>query len=316
MSRQKLPERLRETLRKCQESHGAERKILDDLLGRPEDDVMCALERKLMLLKEEMARKDKLLRDANKERAKMKGQIHEMEKFLADYGLVWVGEQTDAVNFARKLQELSSRARAQVVLSGKTAQFKMIRERIVVYRDGFVLRNSFRPFRDSEGFVKDVNDGFFPSEFKSSHPDGVPFDVIDKTSEMYSFGGFGRKLGKQIVVNQQQQHSPRQEEWLGSRNKETQAGAASDNKTRSEYEATTIRVRDTDDGERLVVSMRGDETVGDLREKIDALRKKNTPYEIRRAHFQRSQIVDENHSKTTLREAGLVPNATIYLQRR
>jgi len=45
-----------------------------------------------------------------------------------------------------------------------------------IYSDGMSLRNGdFRPWHASnaQSFVKDVVDGFFPSEFREMYPDGV-----------------------------------------------------------------------------------------------------------------------------------------------
>jgi hypothetical protein len=59
---------------------------------------------------------------------------------------------------------------------------------LVVFRDGFFLqRGPFRPFADPRGrdFLLDILEGFFPAEFRASHPSGVIFDVTDRSAVAY-----------------------------------------------------------------------------------------------------------------------------------
>ena len=53
-----------------------------------------------------------------------------------------------------------------------------------------------RSFEDSEAFVKDVCDGYFPQEFKSQYPDGIKLDVRDCRSERAPFQGPGQASGR------------------------------------------------------------------------------------------------------------------------
>ena len=60
--------------------------------------------------------------------------------------------------------------------------------RLAVYEDGILLkRGPFRPYDHPAGekFVRDVLDGYFPSEFKESYPDGIVFDLVDKSCETH-----------------------------------------------------------------------------------------------------------------------------------
>lgn len=59
---------------------------------------------------------------------------------------------------------------------------------ITVYSNGIMLKRG--PFRtvDSPGYnslVRDVLDGYFPSDLRQDHPDGVIFDLFDKHLETY-----------------------------------------------------------------------------------------------------------------------------------
>lgn len=170
------------------------------------------------------------VQDRERENSGLRKQIREMEDFLADYGLVWVGndasakqhadimkpaerhspEAVDVSGFIDSLKELTARIRDDhpvVVRDGRRAQFKHRDAQVVtVYKDGFMLQNGpFRRYSSEPAltFVRDVLDGFFPSEFRQTYPEGVQFDVVDKSAELYqshaaTFSGSGRALGKNV----------------------------------------------------------------------------------------------------------------------
>lgn len=51
---------------------------------------------------------------------------------------------------------------------------------LTVYANGiFMFNGPFRPFTDTttQAFLRDILDGYFPSELQSRYPDGVPFQV-------------------------------------------------------------------------------------------------------------------------------------------
>lgn len=143
-------------------------------------------------------------------------QIVDMEEFLHDYGLQWVGgtrntadsKSTESIKcddsgskfsypaFAAKIEELNS------LLSSEPTQIKTDAKRgkivhasemfdsmsVTVYSDGIMIRRG--PFRNLNSashasFVRDVMDGFFPSEFREEFPDGVMFHLIDKHSTAF-----------------------------------------------------------------------------------------------------------------------------------
>lgn len=283
------------------------------------------------------------VREQEAEVCSLRRQVRDMETFLADYGLVWVGgqrkptEDVDAPSLVKSLRELAARVqvdRPEVVHDGRRAQFKRkSAERLTVYRDGFCLRNGpFRPFDNASTFVRDVLDGYFPAEFKAAYPDGVPFDVVDRSSEAYAeaFGGAGKPLGHtgqsvrdDVTLGRNELlgrlpdtvirdgHVLKIREGVRDRIEGPAQGQAPT--TTYTAEVADIQVRDLD-GTRLVVSMRRDATVGDLRAEIDKARlpSKNTGYEIRTAFPHRAYT----DPRSTLQEEGLVPSATIFLQSR
>lgn len=156
-------------------------------------------------------------------------QVDDMEKFLYDYGLQWVGNKTSSSNeaaeqlhrtgtvdnvsrpidysaLALKVEELNS------VLSSEPSQVKSDSRRgkivhagelfesidVSVYSDGIMIKRG--PFRNSHSdscrsFVRDIMDGFFPSEFRSEYPDGVMFRLIDRHNIPYE-GSTDQTAGK------------------------------------------------------------------------------------------------------------------------
>ena len=62
---------------------------------------------------------------------------------------------------------------------------------LTLWRDGFAVDDGeFRGFEEEKNraFVRDLVDGYFPYEFKDTHPEGVPFRLIDKSDERHDAG--------------------------------------------------------------------------------------------------------------------------------
>lgn len=147
-------------------------------------------------------------------------QVGEMERFLSDYGLQWVGEPMDQENSEGKiisesderdwmkakkfwkpgdsfvppevdfdrllaslqdLSELVVEGEAQVTPVPGGAQFRTLEPiPLKLYRNGIMMFDGpFRPFYDpsTQRCLRDILDGFFPSELQRLYPDGVPFKV-------------------------------------------------------------------------------------------------------------------------------------------
>ncbi|EPY30492.1 hypothetical protein STCU_04039 [Strigomonas culicis] len=94
-----------------------------------------------------------------------------------------------------------------VVMEGKMGG---IRDRdvvkVIVYKNGIVVNNGlFRPFGWPlcDAFLRDLEEGYYPYEFKDKYPSGYPIEIINKSSEMCSAGlkpeekkkSEGRRLG-------------------------------------------------------------------------------------------------------------------------
>uniref|UniRef100_A0A8C3YEX1 UBX domain-containing protein 11 n=1 Tax=Catagonus wagneri TaxID=51154 RepID=A0A8C3YEX1_9CETA len=178
----------------------------------------------------------------------LRRQVGEMERFLGDYGLQWVGEPTDQedsedkldsednerdwmtakkfwkpgdslvppeVDFDRLLASLKDLS--ELVVDGNT-QVMPVPSRVPphalepiplkLYRNGIMMFDGpFRPFCDpsTQRCLRDILDGFFPSELQRLYPDGVPFKVSDLRNQVYPengldpFPGEGRVVGLQRI---------------------------------------------------------------------------------------------------------------------
>ena len=247
-----------------------------DLLAGPK---LSGLERENRALREQASAHDRELSELRKENAqldsavesaapggveqlrvmrRLQRQIHEMEGFLADYGLVWVGggeddeddESTVAPDAAeagapkaggaaeparprparrgrahrgefrplmRRVRELNTVVEAdrmRMVRDGNKARFELPpSEKITVFRNGLMVREGpFRPFSatSAQQVVRDICDGFFPTEFKERYPAGVPLDVRDRRHDVFehadaadgtqtvAFSGAGHQLGRKV----------------------------------------------------------------------------------------------------------------------
>ncbi|XP_012578238.1 PREDICTED: UBX domain-containing protein 11 isoform X2 [Condylura cristata] len=78
---------------------------------------------------------------------------------------------------------------------------------VKLYQNGIVMfEGPFRPFCDpaTQRCLRDIFDGFFPSELQRLYPDGVPFKVSDLRNQVYPengqdlFPGEGRTVGRTI----------------------------------------------------------------------------------------------------------------------
>ena len=154
-------------------------------------------------------------------------QIHEMEQFLRDYGLEWVGyagdgneKDSDERNasvaekedhhvhsyhhFVAKVEELNTLIKSEPVQiqtdrgsrRGKFVYASEVSENFTIgfYKNGILVRRG--PFRavGTPGYIhfcRDIMDGYFPSELRNDYPDGVLFTVVDHRSEYYSKEGSG-----------------------------------------------------------------------------------------------------------------------------
>ncbi|KAJ0000237.1 hypothetical protein NQD34_012079 [Periophthalmus magnuspinnatus] len=175
------------------------------------DKRIFALEEALRVKKEIFKRKYMMLQQ----------QVFEMESFLMDYNMIWVGsENTDAeecekaynfkglwtppetsadrrfhVNFdlvLEKIQELNILAgEGETYIQTTTTGAQLAQREPVelwLYRNGIVMFDGpFRTYREqkTQQFMQDLMDGYFPSELQERFPDGVPFEVHDRRDQHF-----------------------------------------------------------------------------------------------------------------------------------
>ncbi|NXC76131.1 UBX11 protein, partial [Anhinga anhinga] len=152
-------------------------------------------------------------------------QVWEMERFLNDYGLVWVGErheQLEDLESFKDEEELPARSLwkpGEAVVSTHQIDFDLILEKVkdlnvlagegisqiehtpggarlrqpeplplTLYQNGIVMFNGpFRPYEDpsTQQSLQDIMDGYFPSELQMHYPDGIPLQVIDRRDVVF-----------------------------------------------------------------------------------------------------------------------------------
>ncbi|XP_004394846.1 PREDICTED: UBX domain-containing protein 11 [Odobenus rosmarus divergens] len=182
---------------------------------------------------------------------RLQRQVREMERFLGDYGLQWVGEpvdqadsddQSDSEDGKRDWMTTKkfwkpgdSLAPPEVDFDRLLASLKDLSELVVdsdtqvtpmpggarlhvlepiplkLYRNGLMMFDGpFRPFHDpsTQRCLRDILDGFFPSELQRLYPDGVPFKVSDLRNQVYPENGLDPFPGEGRVVGRQRIHKP------------------------------------------------------------------------------------------------------------
>ncbi|XP_029421091.1 UBX domain-containing protein 11 isoform X2 [Nannospalax galili] len=234
----------------------------DEILSK--DQKILALEDLVKTLQQQQGGNMTLQRQEELETlcVQLQRQVDEMERFLSDYGLQWVGEPMDQedseektvsedddrnwmkakkfwksgdsvvppeVDFDRllaSLQDLSElvvEGEAQVTPMPGGAQLRTLEPiPLKLYRNGIMMFDGpFRPFYDpsTQRCLRDILDGFFPTELQRLYPDGVPFKVSDLRNRVYPedelgpFPGEGRVVGWQKI----REVSDRVEDPSGSR---------------------------------------------------------------------------------------------------
>ncbi|KOC70065.1 UBX domain-containing protein 11, partial [Habropoda laboriosa] len=151
-------------------------------------------------------------------------RIIDMEKFLGDYGMMWVGDSNnqncpetipnntvetcyeqiianiDQLNLAAGKGEVH----VQHNEKGNGASFKTPScMSLKFYKNGMIVQEGpLRTYEDPTTitFLRDILDGYFPSELQDSYPEGVPFKVEDHRNRTFpssvDFPGHGYRLGK------------------------------------------------------------------------------------------------------------------------
>ncbi|XDV40704.1 hypothetical protein PO909_009733 [Leuciscus waleckii] len=142
---------------------------------------------------------------------KLQNQVLEMEKFLNDYGMIWIGgydehadSQLPPVTCTRKsfkmnydlvmqnIQDLNIVAgEGESHVTAIPGGAKLTQKSSIplwLYKNGIVMFSGpFRSYQEptTQECMQDLMDGFFPSELQERFPNGVPLQVHDKRDEEF-----------------------------------------------------------------------------------------------------------------------------------
>ncbi|KAL6462391.1 hypothetical protein MHYP_G00288130 [Metynnis hypsauchen] len=153
---------------------------------------------------------------------RLQNQVWEMERFLNDYGMSWVGDSEDhdptdeaqpadsghtlwepgaslvrrfSMNFDLVLQNIIDlnilAGEGQSYVTSVPGGAKLTQQDPVplwLYKNGIVMFNGpFRSYHDpsTQRCMQDLMDGYFPSELQEKFPEGVVFQVYDRREEEF-----------------------------------------------------------------------------------------------------------------------------------
>ena len=172
--------------------------------------------------------------DLARENSLLAEQIREMEQFLLDYGLQWVGRNNRSIStndagiadleptetysqFAKKVEELNNLIKSEPIQVKTTDQGGMQKRgrlvhasetvnsiKMTFYKNGLMIKRGPFRYAGSDSYtsvVRDIVDGYFPSEFQDENPDGVIINLVDKCHVDYVEGSseIDRMTGFQLI---------------------------------------------------------------------------------------------------------------------
>lgn len=195
-------------------------RVANDEVAR-QDGVIRTLRQKLQ--KYEAAGSPQADGELSRRCRRLERTVHQMETFLADYGMMWVGEDededcdgagtvdlgtnpskatrppgpvspSDYDTILANVAELNTLAGDGVgtVAKRPDGSAKIVMPDPVMlrlYANGMMLYDGpFRPLEEpiAQSFLKDVLDGYFPAELQERYPAGVPFKAFDFRTEEYN----------------------------------------------------------------------------------------------------------------------------------
>ncbi|XP_030249362.1 UBX domain-containing protein 11 [Sparus aurata] len=324
---------------------------------------------------------------------RLQNQVIEMESFLSDYGLIWVGDgesgdsaesnkpqsvgrglrQPDASavrSFHMNFDLVVQRIRELNILTGdgecfvrSTATGAQLAKKdpiqLSLYSNGIVMFDGpFRSYQENstQRCMQDLMAGYFPSELQGRFPDGVPFEVHDRRDEKFIFrppwdrfpgegqavrGGKGKKMSVDQFVNRLPKVIVKAGRVIDIRDSvrgalqgssDAQSGDSvilidtpslqamkdrlqvlNTDRPASARDVITLKVKSEDGNHTFILKMCLLETIGQLRQYLDAHRGGGLPgYDIISVYPQ--CCYDDDCQ--TLKSCGLTTNATLLLRMR
>ena len=173
------------------------------------------LERLVLSQNEEIAKLQTELLDEKERNAELEQKLQEMNDFLEEYGLHWVGgpgpkDSTfehgpeDMNFFMTRITELNDHCiKRAPKLKQENNIARLHHEKPVLlslFNDYFSVNNGAPRKYElpmSAQFFKDILDGFYPSEFKEEYPNGVQFKVEDNRLKEL-FKGKAHHIGESV----------------------------------------------------------------------------------------------------------------------
>ncbi|XP_056618634.1 UBX domain-containing protein 11 isoform X2 [Triplophysa dalaica] len=183
---------------------------------------ISVLEDKLSLLqetREKSVNDDTQDEELSKLCLRLQKQVLEMEKFLNDYGMIWVGNceepdvlwlpETELANKStgasvprrfemnydlvmqniQELNILAGEGESHVTpMPGGAKLTQQSSTPLWLYKNGIIMFSGpFRSYQDptTQECIQDLMDGFFPSELQERFPCGVPFQIHDRREEEF-----------------------------------------------------------------------------------------------------------------------------------
>ncbi|KFV75136.1 UBX domain-containing protein 11, partial [Dryobates pubescens] len=189
------------------------------------DRRIAELEEKMKALQQEAAPNSSTAEELGRRSLQLQSQVWEMERFLSDYGLVWVGEghkELEDAEPGKDEGELPARSfwkPGEAVVSQQQIDFDLILAKVkdlnllagegitqiqltaggaqlrqpaalplTLYQNGMVLAGRpFQPYQHpaTQQCLQDIIDGYFPSELQLHYPDGIPLQVTDRRDVVF-----------------------------------------------------------------------------------------------------------------------------------
>ncbi|XP_075709573.1 UBX domain-containing protein 11 [Rhinoderma darwinii] len=199
------------------------------------DQEIAALEQKINKLqtrRKDQSQGEKQVHELEKKCQELQKKVNDMEQFLSDYGLIWVGDEGSA-EASKKGSPLLSAGESSYhfqpdfdlvlenlqdlnVLGGEGVSHIEYKEGaarlrlpepvpLILYKNGIIMfQGPFRSYQEptTQQCVRDIMDGYFPSELQTRFPNGVPFQVTDMRNVVFrerrswdQFPGVGQSVG-------------------------------------------------------------------------------------------------------------------------